>query len=136
MRGMAGTRMSKRAAATVLLVTMAVLIAGILAVLTYDDSGKKATTLPVPTTAPAVRTSTTAKPTTSTTAPASTSTSSTLQNLPGITPGATTSTEPTTTAEPAVPTPEQAASGLFAAYRNGDRTQAQMFATDDVIAAL
>jgi hypothetical protein len=38
--------------------------------------------------------------------------------------------------EPAVPTPEQAATGLFAAYRNGDRAQAATFATDEVIAVM
>jgi hypothetical protein len=124
-----GIGTTRRGTGAVILLIVLVLVAGILAAVTYEDDDKVATT---PKT-----TTTTARPTTTgrpTTGPASsTSTSSTLQSLVG---SSTTSSSTTTTVEPAVPTPEQAATGLFAAYRNGDRSQAATFATEDVIAVM
>ena len=126
---MAGTPSSNRRTAVVLLLAMVVLVGAILAALTYSDDDKRTTT--TPTTAPSVSTS---RPSTTTTAPRSTT--STLKDLPGTGSTTTTAPLPPTTVEPAVPTPEQAATGLFAAYRSGDRAQAATFATEDVIAVL
>ncbi|MGI8662462.1 MAG: hypothetical protein ACR2LQ_04515 [Acidimicrobiales bacterium] len=132
---MASSAPTNRGAPAALILAMVVLVAGIVAALTYDDGKKSATVLPTPTTAPSVVTTTTAR---SSTTSSSTSTTSVGTSTTVKTPGGSTTTlvAPPTTAEPAVPSPEQAATGLFAAYRSGDRGQAERFATDDVISVL
>jgi hypothetical protein len=113
-----------------------VLVLGIAAAVTHDDddSSSKADssdiTSTAPTTSPASSSTTT--PSTSsttttsepTTEPSSTSTS--VRGIPGT----------TMTVRASVASPEAAANGLIAAYRNGDRAQAQRFATDDVVDVL
>src|SRR3954452_20876569 len=95
---MAGSPNTKKAVAPLLLLTMAVLVAGILAALTYDDGAKKATALPTPTTAPGAVTTSTAKSTTAT-APTSSTSPTTLQPLPA----STSTTGPAATTTTAVP---------------------------------
>ena len=102
---------------------LVVLVGGIAAALARDDTtstrtspGIVASTQPLP--APSSSTTTRA-------------TFTTLTTLP-TTPLSTT----TTTARPAVPTPEAAANGLWAAYSGGNRSAAARFASPPVVDAL
>jgi hypothetical protein len=105
-----------------LVAALVVLIAGIAAASTRSDSTSTSTTPgivsssrpPVPSTS------------TSTTAPRST-----FNTLP-----ATTLATTSTTVRPAVPTPEAAANGLWAAYKSSNRSAAARFASPAVIDAL
>ena len=132
---------------------LVVLALGIVAAVTYDDSaGKGSVERPVPgttsttstsrgtgvttststsstTTTRSATTSTGASVTSTTTAGPAASTSTSLRGIPG-----TTSTA--STVRPAVASPEAAANGLITAYRNGDRTQAERFATSGVVEVL
>src|SRR4051812_23898079 len=113
-----------------------VLVLGIAAALTYHDGGATHTgggviTSTAPETfAPSTSSTTTssAATTTTTRGSSSTSTSTSVRGLPGTT--------TSVTVRAAVASPEAAANGLIAAYRNGDRTQAQRFATDAVVEVL
>ncbi|MEY2459543.1 MAG: hypothetical protein QOG30_1373 [Acidimicrobiaceae bacterium] len=105
-----------------LVAALVVLVAGIAGALTRDDSTSTST-------APGIVTPTRPVPTTPTT---STSTSrSTFTTLP---PTALSTTS--TTVRPAVPTPEAAANGLWAAYSSGNRSAAARFASPAVVDAL
>ena len=104
--------------APVFVVALAVLIGGIVAVAVHDD-GPRTTTAPV---------SSSAEPSTSTT---SSTTRTTVASSRTTTTGVVTST-----ARPAVPSPEAAANGLWAAYTASNRTAAERFATEDVIRVL
>ena len=115
-----------------------VLVLGIAAALTHDDppiggaaTNRSVTTVP-PTTSRAASTSsststsrprTTLPPSSTTTAP---STGTTLRGIPGT----------TTPVRATVGSPEAAANGLIAAYRNDDRTLAGRFASDAVVDVL
>ena len=103
---------------------LVVLVAGIAAALTRDDTsstrtspGIVASTQPLP--APSASTSTTR------------ATFTTLTTLP-----TTALSTTTTTVRPAVPTPEAAANGLWAAYSGGNRSAAARFASPPVVDAL
>ena len=131
---MAGTASTKGWAIVVGLLALVVFGAGIAAAITYDDVDSSAssttTTSSTSTTRPV-----TSSTTTSTTTTALASTTSTTSTTPGSTSTTTTvkKATTTTTAKPAVPTPEQAANGLYAAYRENDKAQAAKFATQPVI---
>jgi hypothetical protein len=104
-----------------LVAALIVLVAGIAAALTRDDTTSART-------APGIVSSTRPLPATS----ASTSTTrSTFTTLPSTTLPAT-----SVTARPAVPTPEAAANGLWAAYSSGNRSAAARFASGAVVDAL
>jgi hypothetical protein len=117
-----------------------VLVLGITAAVTHDDtSGGSASvnrpvTFPTATTsgAPASTSTSMSRSTTTTTRPASstTSTSTTLRGIPGTT---TASSAPV---RATVASPEAAANGLIAAYRNDDRTLAERFASAEVVDVL
>jgi hypothetical protein len=132
----AQTRVVLAAMAAALLV----LVLGVTAALTHDeDNDKRAptsrsvTTVPPTTSRGATSTSTsrprTTLPTASTTTTSLTSTTSPSTTLRGI-PGTTTPVRAT------VGSPEAAANGLIAAYRNDDRALAGRFATDAVVDVL
>jgi hypothetical protein len=105
-----------------LVAALAVLIAGIAAALTRDDTTSTRT-------APGIVASTRPLPaSTASTLPSTTG--STFTTLPP------TALSTTTTVRPAVPTPEAAANGLWAAYTAGDQAAAQRFASPAVIDAL
>jgi hypothetical protein len=106
-----------------LIAALAVLIAGIAAALTRDDSTSTRTSRPgiVASTRPLPASSATTLPST---------TGSTFTTLPA------TALSTTTTVRPAVPTPEAAANGLWAAYTAGDKAAAQRFASPAVMDAL
>jgi hypothetical protein len=109
-----------------------VLVLGIAAAVTYDDGASDRVEGQVPlstSTPPSTATSTSrtsSSTTTTTTAAPSTSTSTTVRGIPGT----------TVTVRASVPSPEAAANGLIAAYRNDDRTQARRFASDPVVDVL
>lgn len=96
---------------------LVVLAAGVVAVATKDSSSSKASRTVV--------TITTLAPTSTTTTSSSTST---IVSAPPPT--------TTVTVRAAVPTPEAAANGLWAAYAADNETAAARFASQDVIAAL
>jgi hypothetical protein len=112
-----------------------VLVLGIAAVVTHEDKGdgrastnRAVTTVP-PTTSRAAASTTTSRPrTTLPPSPSTTSplTSTTLRGIPGT----------TTPVRATVASPEAAANGLIAAYRNDDRTLAGRFASDAVVDVL
>jgi hypothetical protein len=104
-----------------LVAALVVLVAGIAAALTRDDTTSAQTS-------PGIVASTRPLPSTS----SSTSTTrATFTTLP-TTALSTTST----TVKPAVPTPEAAANGLWAAYTGGNRAAAGRFASPPVVEAL
>ena len=106
--------------APVLVAALAVLLLGVAAAVAHDDTHTRSTHPPA---------------------------SSTNASSAGVSSGSSTtrtsprSTSPTTTAvttsvRPAVPSPEAAANGLWAAYTSANRTAAERFATDDVVRVL
>jgi hypothetical protein len=102
-----------------------VLVLGIAAAVTYDDGSdrvERRVLLPTstPSTTPATTTSTS---TTSTTRP---STPTSTRGIP----------DTTVTVRASIASPEAAANGLIASYRNADRAQAQRFATQPVVDVL
>lgn len=107
-----------------LVAALVVLFGGVAAALTQD--GETSTR-----TSPGVVASTRPSPATST---SSSTTRSTLSTLPptSLPPISTTST----TVRPAVPTPEAAANGLWAAYTSGNQSAAARFASAAVTEAL
>jgi hypothetical protein len=120
-------------------VALLVLVLGIAAVVTHEDEGdgpagtnRAVTTVP-PTTSRVPASTSTSRPRTTlpssstTTAPA---TGTTVRGLPGTT---TASSAPV---RATVASPEAAANGLIAAYRNDDRTLAGRFATPEVVDVL
>jgi hypothetical protein len=107
-----------------LLAALVVLIAGIAAALTRDDATSARTE-------PGIVSSTRPLPATSTsTSRPTASTPPTFTTLPP------TALSTTTTVRPAVPTPEAAANGLWAAYTAGNRGAAGRFATPPVVELL
>ena len=100
---------------------LVVLVGGIAAALTRDDSTSART---------APGSGSTTRPSIATTASTST-TAATFNTLPPTT-LATTST----TVRPAVPTPEAAANGLWSAYSGENRSAAARFASPEVVDAL
>jgi hypothetical protein len=104
-----------------LVAALAVLIAGIAAAATRDESTSART-------APGIVAST--RPLPSSTSTTTSAPRPTFSTLPP------TALSTTTTVRPAVPTPEAAANGLWAAYTNGDRGAANRFATPAVADAL
>lgn len=101
-----------------LVAALVVLIAGIAAALTRDHTTSART-------APGIVSSTRPLPaTTGSTAP----TRSTFTTLPSTSLSTT-----STTVRPAVPTPEAAANGLWAAYESGNRSAAARFASAPVV---
>jgi len=111
-----------------LIAALLLMIAGIAAALTHDDTTKTTTTsIDEVTTRPSLPRSPTGSG-----AGASEAPTSTITTLPTTTTASTT----TTTVKPAVPTPEAAANGLWAAYTTGDRSAALRFATREVVDAL
>ncbi|MEY2452045.1 MAG: hypothetical protein QOD92_1619 [Acidimicrobiaceae bacterium] len=104
-----------------LVAALAVLIAGIAAAATRDDTTSART-------APGIVASTQPLP-----ASTSTSTSTTRSTFTTLPP---TALSTTTTVRPAVPTPEAAANGLWAAYIGDNRSAASRFATKPVADAL
>ena len=106
--------------APVLVAALAVLFLGVAAVVVHDDTHTRSTT-PL---APSANASSTDR----------SSGSSTARSSPRST--APTTTAVTTSVRPAVPSPEAAANGLWAAYTSANRTAAERFATDDVVRVL
>jgi hypothetical protein len=106
-----------------LVAALVILVSGITAALTRDDSTNAATS-------PGVVSSTRPVSPGSSTS----TTSSTFNTLPttSLSPISTTST----TVRPAVPTPEAAANGLWAAYASANRAAAGRFATTEVVEGL
>ena len=105
-----------------LVAALVVLVAGIATALTRDDStstrtspGIVASTLPVP----------------ATSSSSTSTTRGTLTTLPTTAPSTT-----STTVRPAVPTPEAAANGLWAAYSSDNRSAAARFGSPQVVEAL
>ena len=116
-----------------------VLVLGVAAALTYDDTSGGASANRSVTTVPSTtgraptstsRSTTTTRPASSTTSSSTTSPSTTVRGIPGTT---------TATSAPVratVASPEAAANGLIAAYRNDDRMLAERFATPEVVDVL
>ncbi|MEY2423742.1 MAG: hypothetical protein QOI95_3809 [Acidimicrobiaceae bacterium] len=103
-----------------LVAALAILVAGIAAALTRDDTSSTRT-------APGIVAST--RPVPSTSLPTST-TRSTITTLPP------TALSTTTTVRPSVATPEAAANGLWAAYTSSNRSAAARFASPPVVDTL
>jgi hypothetical protein len=104
-----------------LVAALVVLVAGIAAALTREDAPSTGT-LPGPVTSTLPLSATSA------------STSTTLATF--TTRSSTTSSTTSLTVRPAVPTPEAAANGLWAAYSGGNRSAADRFASPTVVDAL
>jgi hypothetical protein len=106
--------------APVLVAALVVLLVGVAAAVAHDDSDSRSSP-PLASSAYASSGSSSPGSSTTRTSPRST---------------APTTTAVVTSVRPAVPSPEAAANGLWAAYTATNRTAAQRFATDDVVRVL
>jgi len=134
-------RTQRKAAVVGFIIAVVVLVAGIAAALTHDDSPVERTSTGLTTSTTTTKSSSSSSgSSTSTTKPVSSTTgsSTTLGTLPGS--GTTTTTRPgattTTTAPFTNADAEKTANGLFSAYRTRDQQTASRYATPDVVNGL